>query len=91
MFNIIFVLFTSEHSVIEYLMGSPKRVDLFLPTMEFNRELLKNYESEDDKHTIQMSREKLLTDTAEMKYPRFLFRSYAQLESILERLICPIK
>lgn len=85
------VLFTSDHSIIDFLKVQSKKVCLLLPTLEFNRTLLSTYEKEKDKHIIQSSREHILTETAEKKYPRFLFRSYQQLEGILERLICPIK
>lgn len=87
----IVILFTSDHSVIDFLKVPPKKVCLLLPTMTFNHHLLAQYEKESDKHLVTSSREALLTETAEKKYPRFLFRSYEQLESVLERLICPVK
>jgi hypothetical protein len=87
----VVILFTSDPSLVDYLKVNPKRVSILLPTLEFNRTLLSTYDKEDDKHIIQTSRETLLVETADKKYPRFLFRSYQQLEGILERLICPIK
>jgi hypothetical protein len=87
----LLVLFTSDHSIVEYLKISPKRVCLLLPTLEFNRSIMDKFEKDEDKHLIQHSRENILVETSERKYPKFLFRSYEQLESVLERLVCPIK
>lgn len=87
----LLVLFTSDHSIIEYLKISPKRCCLLLPTLEFNRTIMSKYDKDADKHQIQHSRENILVETSERKYPKFLFRSYEQLEGVLERLVCPIK
>ena len=86
----IIVLFTSDHSIVEYLKVSPKQVALLLPTLEFQRHLLDLYENPVDKSLLQESREHLLVMTANKKYPKFLYRNFSQLESILEKLLCPI-
>lgn len=86
----VIVLFSSDHSIVEYLKVAPKQVALLLPTMDFQRQLLEMYEDVSDKNLLQESREHLLVSTASMKYPRFLYRNFGQLENILEKLLCPV-
>lgn len=86
----VIVLFSSDHSIVEYLKVPPKQVALLLPTMDFQRQLLDMYETPSDKNLLQESREHLLVSTANTKYPRFLYRNFGQLENILEKLLCPV-
>lgn len=86
----VIVLFSSDHSIVEYLKVPAKQVALLLPTMDFQRQLLEMYENPSDKNLLQESREHLLVSTANRKYPRFLYRNFGQLENILERLLCPV-
>ena len=86
----VIVLFTADHSIVEYLKVPSRQVALLLPTMDFQRQLLEMYENVADKNLLQESREHLLVMTANKKYPRFLYRNFGQLENILERLLCPV-
>jgi hypothetical protein len=83
--NKIVVVLTSNVDLLKYLKVCDNAISVVVPTIDYQVELIKRFEKEDDIDKLQKSKEKL----TELKYPIFKFKSHSKLVEIFEVLFNP--
>ena len=83
--NKVVVILTSNVDLLKYLKVHDNAISVVVPTIDYQVELIKRFENEDDIDRLQKSKEKL----TELKYPLFKFKNHNKLVEIFEVLFNP--
>lgn len=81
----IVVILTSNIDLLKYLKIHDNAISVVVPTIDYQVELIKRFQNEDDIDKLQKSKEKL----TELKYPIFKFKNHNKLVEIFEVLFNP--
>jgi len=81
----VIVILTSNVDLLKYLKVADSAISVVVPTIDYQVELIKRFENENDIDRLQKSKEKL----TELKYPIFKFKNHNKLVEIFEVLFNP--
>lgn len=81
----VIIILTSNIDLLKYLKVCDSAISVIVPTIDYQVELIKRFENEDDIDKLQKSKEKL----TELKYPIFKFKNHNKLVEIFEVLFNP--